>query len=189
MRDHRHASRATKKNKAVKKTSKTPVQIAVERRREKKPRKLTPDEELLVKAVARHASEPKRPPRPRLPNPPVPMDVDECQRVFTAGVIGTLLPEWDLIPEEFKRGHTRWHHLVAMWFGTAAGHPDGLPADAEFHAKPGLGGAEKAYTHIMTCLRSWDPRHQHKIAGCAWLAHCFFEKVVIPSLKMEYSDV
>jgi hypothetical protein len=126
---------------------------------------------------------------PPLPSPPTePREVHPVLRAFPAKVIGTLLPNWDDIPETFKRYMTcPWHDLAARWFASSSGMGEPFPADVEFHGKPGV-SPEKAYHHIDACLRSFEPKHEHKIAGVSWLIECFLEKVVIPSEKKEYTS-
>lgn len=109
-----------------------------------------------------------------LSDPPVPQEVHPALEAFPARVIGTLLPEFDVIPDQFKRTSTPWCRFVSMWFAGM------LPDDIGFYPKPGIDAA-KAWRHISTCLRSYEPKHEHKMAGCAYLASCFFEKVASPS--------
>ena len=118
-----------------------------------------------------------------LSSPPTPQDVSAPLYAFPARVVGTLLPEWDSIPDEFKgHGRTAWNEFVDLWFT-----PSGLPEDAAFHGRPGI-DAEKAFRHLSTCMRSFQPKHQHKMAGCAYLASCFFEKIVFPTEKKEFKS-
>lgn len=109
-----------------------------------------------------------------LPDPPVPQEVHPVLAAFPARVIGTLLPNFDAIPDEFKSLHGPWATLISRWFAGV------LPDDIGFHPKPGINAAQ-AWKHISTCLASYEPKHEHKIAGCAYLASCFFEKVASPS--------
>jgi len=127
---------------------------------------------------------------PPLPVPPKePVEVHPVLFAFPANVIGTLLPRDRDIPAEFHNGG-RWSELVNRWFMSTNGlAPDGirLPADVEYHGKPGI-SAEKAWRHVDACLRSYEPKHEHKLAGVAWLIDTFFSKVVIPSEALkEYS--
>lgn len=136
----------------------------------------------LEKAVKERREKPEgRPELPPLSSPPTPQEVDKVLYVFPARVIGTLLPEQEAIPEDVP--HV-WSHFIGYWFA-AIYTGKGLPADTEFHAK-GDFSAEKAYRHVDACMRSYEPKHEHKMAGCAYLASCFFDKVVIPSEKKEF---
>ena len=102
-----------------------------------------------------------------LPDPPVPQKIDQVTLAFPANVIGTLLPEWHKIPDEFKRLSHPWAQFVMTWFA--------LGMEATFHCKPGV-DKETAQRHLQACLGSFEPKHEHKIAGAAYLASCFFDR-------------
>jgi len=126
------------------------------------------------------------PPLPATPTEP--REVHPVLAAFPAKVIGTLLPKFEDIPETFKRYMTcPWHDFAARWFASASGMGRPLPGDVSFYGKPGI-NPEKAYRHIDACLRSYEPRHEHKMAGVSWLIDIFFEKVTIPSEKKEYTS-
>jgi hypothetical protein len=91
----------------------------------------------------------------------------------TFGEIKSLLPEWDQIPKEFKDGYTRWNRIVSRWFFI------GLPKETEFIPKEGI-NTKEALRHIVSILRSFDPKHEHKEAGCAYLLSLWFDDVIIP---------
>lgn len=106
-------------------------------------------------------------------NTPVPKPVDPVFAAFPAAVIGEYLPTESDLPPAFRNGNTVWHALIVRWFA------NGLPADVQFFGKDGI-DAEAAWRHIDACLRSYEPRHQHKVDGCAYLCSCFFKRVVCP---------
>jgi len=110
-----------------------------------------------------------------------PAEVTAGNLAFPATVIGKFLPPKEEIPEEFRENwqHCKWSSLAQDWFY------EGLPADVEFHMKDGVDGA-KAFRHLSVCLRSYEPSHQHKIAGVAYLMDCWMEKVEIPSKQKVY---
>lgn len=132
--------------------------------REKRPERPTPTQRVELQPLA---------------SPPVPQVIDDVLCAFPARVIGTLLPEREKIPTEFKDEATSWNKFIDHWFHI------GLPRDVQFHAKTGVDPA-LAFRHIDACMRSYEPKHQHKMSGCAYLASCFFEKVVFPSEKKEF---
>lgn len=165
-----------------------PLAVAAEAmaiRQSRAAKRTAPSDEAMKAALEKAANErsqtPKRPEPPPLSSPPTPQDVDKVSYVFPARVIGTLLPERKAIPGDVPRV---WDHFIGYWFACLY-TGKGLPADIEFHAKDGF-CAEKAYRHIDACMRSFEPKHEHKTDGCAYLASCFFEKVVIPSEKKEF---
>lgn len=103
--------------------------------------------------------------------PFLPKEVDAPTAAFPGSVIGTYLPEEKDIPEEFKpHGATDWNDLFSTWFFT------GLPQDTIFVAKEGI-DKDKALRHINTCMRSFQPRQEHKEAGVAYLFSLWFEEV------------
>jgi hypothetical protein len=100
-------------------------------------------------------------------------DVNGLDLAF--GRIDGLLPKWEDIPAEFKRSSNKWCRIVSQWFFSGL---DG----AEFKPKPGV-NKSKALAHIQACLASWEPAHEHKEAGCAYLMSEFFEDVVVKPAK------
>lgn len=88
-----------------------------------------------------------------------PKDVSDLNLAFPSDIIARgLLPKWEDIPEEFCN-ENRWTALASdLFFGRAK-----LP---EF--KDGISRVQ-AGKHIIACLRSFEPKHEHKIAGVGWL--------------------
>jgi hypothetical protein len=82
-----------------------------------------------------------------------------------------LLPPYDSIPAEFKRDSNPWCQVVYTWFfnGIKRGVVD------SWKAKPGIDKGA-ALAHVKACLASWEPKHEHKEAGCAYLLDMWFEK-------------
>jgi hypothetical protein len=134
---------------------------------------------------------------------PLPQPISDVMAVFPATVVGTLLPEEDDVPEQFKKDKSGWRKLcLALFMGTP--HLDrlgdvlrvrergaGLEQLAEagtpppdFYMKKGVDG-ETAYRHLMACMGSYEPSHQHKEAGCAYLMDLWFEKVVWDGLVFD----
>lgn len=96
-----------------------------------------------------------------------PREVKDVDIAFPA--IGEdLLPTWNYIPEEFRSQEHPLCKLVGTWFF------EGLTAP-EIVTKPGI-DCEKAMRHLSVCLRSYKPKHEHKIAGIAYLISLWFEK-------------
>lgn len=85
------------------------------------------------------------------------------------------LPPMTEIPEEFKNFNreTKWNELVSRWFYS------GLPKETEFIAKDGV-DPKKALRAIGAILASWDPEHEHKMAGAAYLMSEWFKEVKVP---------
>ena len=96
-----------------------------------------------------------------------PQDVDEAELAFP-GDTARLLPPWKDIPEEFKRHNgTVWNKLVGDWFFCGLSEVKLVPKD-------GI-DQKKAMRHLQTIMRSWEPKHEHKEAGVAYLLSQWFE--------------
>ena len=96
----------------------------------------------------------------------LPQDIDEITRVFPASV-KHLMPPMDEIPEEYQRGRTEWNRLVNEWFFCGI-------HDLQLAPKPGIDKA-KALRHIKTIMGSYEPKHEHKEAACAYLFALWFD--------------
>lgn len=88
------------------------------------------------------------------------------------GNMKELLPPYDSIPKEFKdwnnENNEPWGRLAADWFYY------GLKS---FEATPKEGVDKgKALTHIGAILASFDPKHEHKMAGAAYLLSQWFDE-------------
>ena len=101
--------------------------------------------------------------------PPTVVEVTDAEMAFPAQVIGKFLPDWDAIPAGFKERNDPWSACADRLFFQGTG-------GFNFYAKDGV-SAEKAYRMVAACLGSYEPKHQHKIAGVAYLLATFFEKV------------
>lgn len=95
-----------------------------------------------------------------------PREVDEVNLVFPANVIGTWLPRWDEIPEEFQRERSSWCQLAQELFFKGGTLPE---------PKEGI-DREMATRHLSTVLRSFQPKHEHKIAGAGWLMSMWYKE-------------
>lgn len=86
-----------------------------------------------------------------------------------------LLPPYATIPDEYKRGRTKWNAVVDRWFFS------GLPKETRFVPKPGIDTSE-AKAHLKAVLVSFEPKHEHKTAGAAYLFSKWFDDVEVPGL-------
>lgn len=93
------------------------------------------------------------------------VDVTEVDLAF-GGDRKKLLPEWSEIPKEFKDGDTKWNKQFNMIFfgGRAPGTVTGVE---------GI-DPQKAGRHLRAVMKSWEPKHEHKEAGCAYLMSLWF---------------
>ena len=79
------------------------------------------------------------------------------------------LPTWNKIPDEYKRGHTPENKLVSQWFFNGLSESD----IASLAPREGV-DKNKALAACSACLRSFEPKHEHKEAGVAYLLNQWF---------------
>jgi hypothetical protein len=99
-----------------------------------------------------------------------PKDVDGPTAAFGPTRIDDYLPRYAEVPDEFKRANTAgatWQNVASGWFFS------GL--HGRLVAKPGI-DRDAALRHIQACLTSWEPKHEHKEAGVAYLLSLWFER-------------
>lgn len=99
--------------------------------------------------------------------PFLPQELDALQVAFPTNAM-ELLPPWDAIPDDFKQWPgAGWTRLVSDWFGLGLRRLEITPRD----------GIDRtaAMRHVRAIMGSWDPQHEHKIAGCAYLLSLWFE--------------
>jgi hypothetical protein len=110
-------------------------------------------------------TEPEAPPAERFSKP---HEVDGLTASLGAGreVFG-MMPAYAEIPKEFKDERTPFNDLQSEWFFR------GLPK-AALVAKPGIDRI-KALAHLSAIQRSFEPSHEHKSAGVAYLMSLWFE--------------
>lgn len=95
----------------------------------------------------------------------LPREIAPVLYAFPAQV-EALMPTWDAIPDSFK-GPNEWSDYVSAWF---------LGGFTGLYTRDGIAG-EDAYRHLDTILRSFQPKHEHKIAAVAWLASRWFDSI------------
>lgn len=92
-------------------------------------------------------------------------DLDTITDVELAFSTDKLLPPWEEVPMEFRRGNLYTAVVSAIFEGRT------LP-DAEIEFLPGFAD-EGAVQALNRCVRahlaSYGPKHQHKIAGVAFM--------------------
>lgn len=86
--------------------------------------------------------------------------------VAFGGSVQKLMPSYEAIPDEFKRGNNYWCQWQSKWFYEGL---DGVPKP-----KDGVDG-KKAMRHLAAVQRSFEPKHEHKSAAVAYLASLWFE--------------
>lgn len=78
-------------------------------------------------------------------------------------------PPYESIPEEFRRGHSPANKVVSTLF-----FKGGKLDDFGLRLKAGVDRAA-FYGALKALLSSFDPKHEHKEATCAWLVSEFTE--------------
>lgn len=83
--------------------------------------------------------------------------------------LGELLPPYDEIPKEFRIGQFQNPYVKFQnkWFFEGLNE---IPA-----AKAGI-DQQKAIRHLSAIQRSFDPKHEHKVAAVAWLASLWLKE-------------
>lgn len=99
----------------------------------------------------------------------IPLDVSDDDVLDGSTDTEWLLPPWKDIPTQFRARSSSepWCHFVSDWFF------DGTDA-ARMVARPGV-DRRLAFRHLRAVMRSHEPKHEHKIAGVAYLCSLWFE--------------
>jgi hypothetical protein len=94
-----------------------------------------------------------------------PIEVTQLDIAF-GGKAMKILPAYNEVPKEFKEHQNKWNKFISGWFFNGI---DDWPK-----AKEGVNG-KLAILNIRACLADFEPKHEHKIAGAAYLASQWFE--------------
>ena len=96
-----------------------------------------------------------------------PSPVTDIELVFPAHhVVDRLLPPFGEIPEEFVKESNKWCHLASGWFFSGLRH---FPP-----VNPGL-DLNEVTRHLSAVMSSFAPKHEHTIAGVAYLMSLWFQ--------------
>jgi hypothetical protein len=77
------------------------------------------------------------------------------------------MPRYEDVPAEFKRAGNQWEKEASSWFFA------GVPADTPIEAADGI-DLNIALRHLGCVLASFEPKHEHKMAGAAYLMSLWF---------------
>ncbi len=102
-----------------------------------------------------------------------PHEFSDVQRVFPAQIMEHL-PPWEEIPDDFKNeSHSACNVLPRWMFG------DLFTKEpmASIVGKEGV-SAKTIFYHIDTILRSYEPKHEHKEAGVAYMISLWVRSVI-----------
>jgi len=105
-----------------------------------------------------------------------PKEISDVMMAFPANVVGDYLPEWSDIPEEFRKGWNSSYgacNLSSDIFSWRLGDKKigFVPMD---DVDPGM-----AWRHICACLGSFEPKHEHKIAGVGYLISLWIKAFIV----------
>lgn len=101
----------------------------------------------------------------------VPSPVSDIDIAFAARG-PELTPDYEDVPDEFKRSGSVWVRFIDHWFFR------GNPTEAFEVGRPRDGvDAELAFRHLKVVLGTFGTKHEHKTAGAAWLLSLWFEDV------------
>lgn len=86
------------------------------------------------------------------------------------------MPKYETLPEDFKHLSNVFCKAVSDWFFDGAKKvPNGIILGGkQFTAKPGV-DAPKALAAIRAVLGSFEPKHEHKEAACAFMLSEWFD--------------
>lgn len=94
-----------------------------------------------------------------------PIEIDRVDMIF-GGSAMKILPPMEEIPEEFQNRNNPWNQWASEWFCQGL---SGFPNTKE--------GIEEgaALSNLKCVMGSYSPKHEHKIAGVAYLASLWLE--------------
>ncbi len=86
------------------------------------------------------------------------------------------MPDYDDLPDDFKRGSGVHCRAISTWFFNGAKKDGGalVVGDNKFTPKDGVDG-QKAIRAIGSIMKSFAPKHEHKIGGCGFLLSEWFD--------------
>jgi hypothetical protein len=111
---------------------------------------------------------------------PKPVDLNKATIAFPANAL-EFMPKWEDIPREFKSENS-WTLFVSSWF-----HGEVDVKKHGFLLVEGIDG-EKAFQHLSAVLRSYAPKHEHKIAAAGYLLSKWVTKIIPPEKMAEQEE-
>lgn len=97
-----------------------------------------------------------------------PEQIDEISDTEVAFSTMKFLPPMEAIPQEFIDGNTKWNRLFRDWFYY------GLKS-LKVAPKNGI-DSQKAIRCLKAHIGSFEPKHEHKDAGVAYMMSLLFEE-------------
>lgn len=111
-----------------------------------------------------------------------PKSISQVQLVFPANIVGEYLPLMEEIPAEFKdwNKNNHWVKQVTTWFFFGV---DLAKSKVKFKSTFTEEDQKNAWRHLSACLNSFEPKHEHKEAGVAYLLSLWFDELEFVSGK------
>lgn len=97
-----------------------------------------------------------------------PTEITDLEIAFPAHGL-KLLPAWEDIPDEFKTNGGKHEQLLTDWFFA------GIKLKS-VEMKEGI-DQTKAFRHLKCIMGSYEPKHEHKMSGVAYLIEQWFESI------------
>lgn len=98
------------------------------------------------------------------------------------GDMDKIIPKWEEIPDKFKGDDIIWNKFVSTWFYL------GIKKGFQLKARPGV-DQSKALRHVGAILSSFAPKHEHKLAACAYLMDKYFEGEPVYEANKKVEDL
>lgn len=95
-----------------------------------------------------------------------PTAVSDAEVAFPT-TVDHLMPSYADVPSEFKSNSNKFVKLVMTWFYS------GLEKKI-LREKNGI-DRNAAFRHLRAIMGSWEPKHEHKMAGVAYLLSLWFD--------------
>lgn len=95
-----------------------------------------------------------------------PTEVSDVDIAFPARG-AELTPDYDALPPEFRNGSDPWCHVAENAF-------HGRHGDLMMSIRPGI-DFDKAARHLQCVMGTYATKHEHKIAGAAYLLSRWFK--------------
>lgn len=119
-----------------------------------------------------------------MPEPFLPQEMSDVDMAFgAASRIESIMPPAEKIPQGFlaetvftddhkileNDKERKWRELFSgLFYGSIDA------TKVSFHPREGI-DPEKAWKHILAIMGSWAPKHEYKVAACAYLLSLWYE--------------
>lgn len=111
-----------------------------------------------------------------------PREVDAVTAVFPASVIGNLLPEVGELGDFRDKWNTDpWCRQASIWFMFGI-DPEKSIIEYADHIDTEL-KQRNVWLQLEACLHSYEPSHEHKMAGVGYLMSLFFKSLELVGIK------